>query len=252
MISHCFEFLIFNFEYGLSGRIHAMKSLHLLFLFCMICGTGMFIGGCGKKIEVKQKPLTIVFFGDSVTSGYGLSDPSESFVGRIEKIMEAGIYENVRVINAGVNGDDTVEAFSRISSVKAYDPDIIVFAFGLNDCQNQHIDSSRFRQNLLRMMATFPPKTRIVLATSNPFMETGQELWKELNISLDSYMNEIRSISQSKGYLLIDVHEVWKDQLHLDSQMLESMYVDPTHPSAKGHQLIYETYMDALRKLLIQ
>lgn len=229
-----------------------MKSLQLLFLFGVICGTGMIMEGCGKKVEMKQKPLTIVFFGDSVTCGYGLSDPSESFVGRVEKIIEAGIYENVRVINAGVNGDDTDEAFRRISSVKAYDPDIVVFAFGLNDCQNQHISPARFRQNLLRMMATFPPETKIILATSNPFMETGQDFWKELNQSLDIYMNEVRSISQGKGYLLIDVHEVWKDQLHLNSRMLESMYIDPTHPSAKGHQLIFETYMDVLRKLLIQ
>jgi len=210
------------------------------------------VQGCAKKVVVKPKPLTIVFFGDSVTNGYGLSDPSQSFVGRIKKIIDAGIYENVTVINAGVNGDDTVEAFGRISSVKAHDPDIIVFAFGLNDCQNQNIDPSRFRQNLLRMMATFPPKTRIVLATSNPFMDTGQEFWKELNQSLDRYMDEIRTIARTKGCLLIDVNEAWKNQLRVDSGMLESMYIDPTHPSAKGHQLIFETYMDVLRKLLIQ
>ncbi len=228
-----------------------MKSLQLLFLFVVICGIVMFISGCGKKIEMKQKPLTIVFLGDSITYGYGLSDPSESFVGRLEKIIESGVYENIRVINAGVNGDDTEEAFRRISSVKAYDPDIVVFAFGLNDCQNQHIDSIRFRQNLLGMIATFPPKTKIVLATSNSFMETGQEIWKKLNKSLDIYMNEIRSISRDKGYPLIDVHKVWEEQLRLDSRQIESMYVDPTHPSAKGHQLIFETYMDVLRKLLI-
>jgi len=235
-----------------SGRIHAMKFLQLLLVFGVICGAGMFIGGCGKKVEVKQKPLIIVFFGDSVTYGYGLSNPSESFFGRIQNIINAGVYENVRIINAGVSGDDTDEAFTRISSVKAFDPDIVIFAFGLNDCQNQHLDPSRFRQNILRMINTFPPKTRIVLATSNTFMETGQDIWKKLNLSLVVYMDELRSIARNRGYLLVDVHKVWKEQLHLDSRLLESLYVDPTHPSAKGHQLIYETYMDVLRKLMIR
>ena len=96
-----------------------------------------------------------------------------------------------------------------------------------------------------------PKKTRVILATSNSFMDTGQEQWKELNASLDDYMDEVRKLSREKGYQLIDVHSVWKKQLRTDSRHIETLYVDPTHPSELGHKLIFETYMDVLRKMIV-
>ena len=207
--------------------------------------------GCGKKPEMKKTHLNIVFYGDSVTNGYGIKDTSRSFYGRIEAIMKAGVYDDVTTYNAGVNGDDTSEASARIVEVKALKPDIVVIAFGLNDCQNERITLQDFRQNLLRMSYSFPSETRIVYATSNTFMDTGQELLKKLNKSLDLYMEEMRKIAREKDYPLIDIHEAWKKQIRYDSRHIESLYIDPSHPSEKGHDLFFRMYMDVLRKLIV-
>ena len=229
-----------------------MKPIIPVFFLSVLLLSGVFMSGCGKKVEVKEMHTTIVFLGDSITFGYGLDDPSKSFYGRIDAIMKAGIYDNVRTINAGVNGDDTGEALARIANVRAHDPDIVVIAFGLNDCQNVRITLLKFRQNLIRIIMALPKKTRVILATSNSFMDTGQEQWKELNASLDDYMDEVRKLSREKGYSLIDVHSVWKKQLRTDSRHIETLYVDPTHPSELGHKLLFETYMDVLRKMIVQ
>jgi lysophospholipase L1-like esterase len=231
-----------------------MKQITMkLVILGIVALAGVLFIGCGKKGAMKpEKLLTIVFFGDSVIYGYGLADQSESFVGRIESIVEAGVYDDINIVNAGVVGDDTNEAFGRLTEVKEYRPDIIVFAFGLNDCQNARIDTLRFRQNLLRMIAALRPETKIVLATSNSFMETGQDIWKRLNDSLDEYMDVVRAISRERDYPLIDVHYEWNDLLRRDTFALESMYIDPTHPSAKGHKLIFETYMNVLRKMFVR
>jgi lysophospholipase L1-like esterase len=217
----------------------------------MITGI-LLLFGCAKKQVVKKEPLKIVFFGDSVTYGYGVDETKESFFARIDDVMKKGVYNNVRTFNAGVNGDNTSEALNRVKDVIALDPDIVIIAFGLNDCQISKITPNLFRQNLLKIIASLSPETRIVLATSNSFMETGQSLWKDLNRTLDVYMDVIRTLAREKGYPLIDVNTVWKNQLRQDSRNIESMYRDPTHPSAKGHTLIYETYMNVLRKIIVE
>ena len=229
-----------------------MKPIIPMFFVSAVFISCVFMSGCGKKVEVKEMHTTIVFFGDSITHGYGVNDPSKSFYGRIDAIMRAGVYDNVRTINAGVNGDTTDGALARIANVRAHDPDIAVIAFGLNDCQSDRITLLKFRQNLIRLIMAFPKKTRVILATSNSFMDTGQDQWKELNASLDDYMDEVRKLSSEKGYPLIDVHSVWKKQLRTDSRNIETLYVDPTHPSNVGHKLIFETYMDVLRKMIVQ
>jgi len=207
---------------------------------------------CAKKVEMITPPLKIVFFGDSITFGYGVGLNGKSFYSRIENIMRAGVYDNVVTVNAGVNGDDSFTAIARIGDVTAMKPDIIIFAFGLNDCQTQNISPDSYRKNLVRMISFMPPETRIVLATSNTFMDTGQDLIKRLNKELDIYMNEVRVLAREKGYKLIDVNDVWKEHLRLDSRSMESLYVDPTHPSEKGHALIFETYMNVLRNMIMQ
>ena len=225
-----------------------MKAIYLYGLIVIIA----FISGCAKKpVKVESPPYTIVFFGDSVTYGYGVDTETESFFSRIKKIMQSGMYGKVRVINSGISGDDTSEALSRVTSdVTAHNPNLVVIAFGLNDCQNKSMTSSNFRDNIHNMLAAIPSKTRVILATSNTFLDTGQSLWKDMNSSLDNYMDEIRAISSEKKLTLIDVNSVWKKQLRQDQRHMEYFYVDPTHPSAQGHRLIYETYMNVLRRVI--
>ena len=233
------------------GAAVIMKSIYLVIIGCSIVGIVTF-AGCGKKPVMKKPSMKIVFFGDSITYGHGVNNDRESFYARIDYVMKAGVYGDVTTVNAGVSGDDTSEALERVREVVTYEPDILVIAFGLNDCQTQSVDLAIFRKNLIKIISFFPRNTRIVLATSNTFMDTGQPLWKDLNSSLELYMNEIRTLAGERKYPLIDVHSVWKDHIRQDSRHRESMYVDPTHPSAKGHELIFETYMNVLRKIIME
>ena len=212
------------------------------------------IACCGKKPEeVHRAPRTIVFFGDSVTFGYGVDTETESFYALIGKIMKSGIYGDVLTVNAGVSGEDTSEALGRISTdLAAHNPDIVVIAFGLNDCQNKTMTPGKFRENINKMIEAIPSQTEILLATSNSFMETGQPFRKDFNDLLEPYTKATRNIAREKGLTLIDVNDAWDDYLNKNKKNMESLYVDPTHPSAKGHRLIYATYMDVLRKLLMK
>lgn len=220
----------------------------------VLAGAFVMIVNCAKKPEPEiVKPLrTIVFFGDSVTYGYGVDTEKESFFSRIRNVMGSGMYGNVVAINAGVSGDDTSEALKRVTTgVTAHNPDIVVIAFGLNDCQNKAMTPEIFRANIVNMIAGMPSRTRVVLATSNTFFDSGQSTWENLNKSLDPFMDEIRALARERNLPLIDVNDIWKDQLRMDQRHIETFYTDPTHPSAKGHGVIYEAYMNVLRRILM-
>lgn len=73
--------------------------------------------------------MHVVFFGDSICRGCG-AKPGEGWVERL-----AAAFPDIRVSNAGVDGDITTEALLRMArDVEALHPDIVYFQFGLNDC----------------------------------------------------------------------------------------------------------------------
>ena len=61
-------------------------------------------------LQTQQK--TILFFGDSLTAGYGLS-PGQAFPALVEKELLKG-NKKVKVINAGLSGETSAGGLSRI------------------------------------------------------------------------------------------------------------------------------------------
>lgn len=212
----------------------------------------VFFAGCGGKPQQQDRQLrTIVFFGDSLTWGFGVDRESESYVSRIARVMQAGVYENVRTVNAGRNGDTTRDALARLESdVIAFEPDIVIIEFGLNDCQAGAITPSVYRSNIAAMIERIPAGTEIILATSPSFLTGGGPEWERLNNSLDTYMEVLRQLGRERSLTIIDVQRAWDTQIRYDSRNMERMYLDPSHPSVRGHDFIYNLYMNVLRRKL--
>ena len=75
---------------------------------------------------------TILFFGDSLTAGYGLP-VTQAYPSLIqEKLKEAG-YESYTVINAGISGDTTTSGLYRLDRWLSAPVDVFVLALGAND-----------------------------------------------------------------------------------------------------------------------
>jgi acyl-CoA thioesterase-1 len=73
----------------------------------------------------------VAFLGDSLTSGWRLSEDEAypAILGRT--LAEHG--RPVRVLNAGVSGDTTAQGLARLPAVLAHEPDVLVVALGVND-----------------------------------------------------------------------------------------------------------------------
>ncbi|RBQ11519.1 arylesterase [Pedobacter miscanthi] len=75
----------------------------------------------------------IIFFGDSLVAGYGLQNPSTESIPALisEKLKQQGL--NYEVINAGISGDTTSSALSRLDEVLKEKPGIFILELGAND-----------------------------------------------------------------------------------------------------------------------
>lgn len=117
-------------------------------------------------MRAAEPARTVVFFGDSITFGFGLPDPdAQSYPALIQRrIDERGL--PWRVVNAGLSGDTTAGGLRRLGWTLREAPGIFVLALGANDGL-RGIDPAVTQANLEaiigRVRARYP-QTRIVLA----------------------------------------------------------------------------------------
>jgi acyl-CoA thioesterase I len=107
---------------------------------------------------------TILFFGDSLTAGYGLPT-SQAYPALIEqKLKEAGY--DYTVINAGISGDTTASGLYRVDKWLSGQIDIFVLALGANDGL-RGIPARETSQNLQQIIDKVKhkhPETQIILS----------------------------------------------------------------------------------------
>jgi acyl-CoA thioesterase-1 len=105
----------------------------------------------------------VLFFGTSLTAGYGL-DPEQAFPSLIEKKAEAeGL--PIKAVNAGLSGETTAGAARRIDWVLRTPADLVVVEGGANDAL-RGLSPDAARTNLERVISTIrqkQPRAKIVL-----------------------------------------------------------------------------------------
>jgi len=183
------------------------------------------------------EPRTIVFFGDSLTAGYGL-DPDEAFPALIlEKITAAGL--PWRVVNAGLSGETTAGGLRRLDWILKQPVDIFVLELGGNDgLRGIAPESSRANLQLMieRIRARYP-RVQIVLAG----MQLPTNLGPEHTRPFAAMYPDLAATNHT---LLIPF-------------LLEGVggnpglnQADGIHPTAEGHRIVAETVWRVLKPLL--
>jgi acyl-CoA thioesterase-1 len=119
-----------------------MKNIKLAgcFFFMLIfaaCGNNTTPADTQQSAEsTKATPASnkknILFFGDSLTAGYGLDDPSDAFPGVIQRKIDS-LNLPYNVINGGVSGETTAGGLGRIDWILRQKVDVFVLELGAND-----------------------------------------------------------------------------------------------------------------------
>ncbi len=186
-----------------------------------------------------QAPRTIIFFGDSLTAGYGLADPAaEAYPALIqEKISAAKL--GWRVVNAGLSGETTAGGVRRIDWILRQPVDLFVLALGANDGL-RGTDPAATRANLQqiidRLRAKYP-KAKLVLA--------GMQMPPTLGADF------------SRAFGRIYPELAAKNDATLIPFLLEGVggrpdlnQADAIHPTAAGAAIVAETVWKIMRPLL--
>lgn len=107
----------------------------------------------------------ILFFGDSLTAGYGLEDEQDAFPGVIQRRIDS-LKLPYNVINAGVSGETTAGGLGRIDWTLKQKVDIFILELGANDGL-RGVPVSETKKNLhtiiIKVKAKYPD-ARIILA----------------------------------------------------------------------------------------
>ena len=112
-----------------------------------------------------KKEKFILFFGNSLTAGYGLEDEEKAFPALIQKRMDSLNYD-YQVINAGLSGETTAGGDGRIDWVLRQPIDIFVLALGANDML-RGFELSATEKNLRSIVDKVKnkyPNTQIIIA----------------------------------------------------------------------------------------
>lgn len=216
--------------------------------FLLLFGITLFLSSCGSKQEKKEtatteqaadatKKKTILFFGNSLTAGYGI-DPEESFASRIQIRLDS-LKKEYRVINGGLSGETTAGGLSRLDWFLEEEPYLFVLELGGNDGL-RGIPLTETKKNLLaivdKVQAKYP-NTKIILAG----MQIPPNMGKE-------YTEEFKAIYPAVAK---------EKNIELIPFLLEGVAGNPDlnlpdgiHPTPEGHRIVMETLWPYILKAL--
>jgi acyl-CoA thioesterase-1 len=180
---------------------------------------------------------TIVFFGNSLTAGYGL-DPSQAFPALIQRKIDS---QNLsyKVVNAGVSGETSSGGNSRIDWILEQQVDIFVLELGANDGL-RGIPVSETKTNLQSIIDKVKaryPQAEIIIAGMQMPPNLGQQ-----------YTAEFREIfpelaKKNNGRLIPFILEGVGGEAKFNQQ-------DGIHPTEEGHQIVAENVWEELQPIL--
>lgn len=199
--------------------------LRVLFLSLLLLVPGAFAA---------DRP-TVVFLGDSLTAGFGLSQ-EEAYPALVAQALEKrGL--PIRAVNAGVSGDTSSAGLQRLNWLLRQKPDLLVIALGGNDML-RGIPPEETRRNLEQIIVEARKQgARPVLLGIRAFSNLGIPYRKKF----DSLFADLAR----------------KDQVALLPFFIRDTAMDPAlnqadalHPNAKGQQKIARRVTDFLEPLI--
>ncbi|MFC7358312.1 arylesterase [Jejudonia soesokkakensis] len=180
----------------------------------------------------------ILFFGDSITAGYGLDDSDDAFPGVIQQKIDS-LDLKYTVINSGVSGETTAGGRSRIDWVINQEVAIFVLELGANDGL-RGVPLSETKSNLqaiIDVVRAQSPDTQIILA--------GMELPPNMGQEYTSGFRQLYADLAEKNNLAF-IPFILKDI----GGVAALNQADGIHPTIEGHKIVANTLWETLRPLL--
>lgn len=118
-----------------------------------------------EEVAPAAKKKTIIFFGDSLSAGYGLDEPTLAFPGLIQRRLDS-LKLDYQVVNAGVSGETSSGGVGRIEWILSQPVDVFVLELGANDgLRGIPVETTEKNlQTIIDSVTAKNPSVKIVLA----------------------------------------------------------------------------------------
>lgn len=213
-----------------------MNKYGVLFLCLMV--PGMFATPAdARPIKKDYKSYKIVLYGDGFTSGYGI-EPDDAYAVplRTELNIEFA-QERIEVVNAGVAGDTAASALSRLPSILAEKPQIVVVALGATDALRK-TDPSLVQRSLDQMLSTLTQNNIYVLLVGfSPPTDASIEYAARFSSVFPSLAKRYQVAYMPT--MMKDVEGVWYN-----------LQYDKIYPNEEGHQQIAKNLLNPLSEMI--
>jgi len=179
----------------------------------------------------------IVAFGDSLTAGYGLASPKQSYPSLLQQKLDADGFK-YEVINAGVSGDTSAGGLRRIDwNLDAGGVRFVILELGANDfLRGQPVTETK--KNLAAIIERAKSRgAEVLLAGMYTTTKTGRDYDAQIN---DAY----RSLAKEHDVTLIPF---FLEGIAGDDKLNQD---DRIHPNADGTKIVADTVYKYLKPML--
>ena len=184
-----------------------------------------------------RESIHVLFFGDSITAGYGL-ELEQAFPALIQDKLDALSWP-VRVTNAGLSGETSSGGLNRIDWLLRQPVDVFILELGGNDgLRGISLDlTEKNLQDIIDRVKQENPNVSLVIAGMQIPPNLGQAY-------TDQFKNLFPLLAEENSATLIP--------FILDGVAgIESLNLpDGIHPTAEGHKIIAETVWDIVSPVI--
>lgn len=220
---------------------------------------------------MRQSPISVFFFGDSVCFGQGVS-LHKGWVARTAATLaslsgRAG--REFLVVNAGVNGNTTRLALERMPyDVQSHGVDVLIVQFGLNDCNywrtdrgNPRVSPRAFEANLEEIVSrgvSFGAR-KVLLNTNHPTaldeepMAFAGVTYQESSHHYNGLIRAVAARLDPAVVALNDMEAAFADATEGSRErLLELLLPDRLHLSEAGHDVYFEVVYPAVEAAVLE
>lgn len=196
-----------------------------------------------------QKPLKVVFFGDSITQA-GVN--AGGYIDRMKTLLDKnGIKDNYQLIGAGVSGNKVYDLFLRLEDdVLAQKPDVVVIWVGVNDVWHKRTfgtgtDADKFEKFYVALIRKLQSESIKVIVTTPATIGEKTDFTNELDGDLNKYSQILRDIAAKYDCPVADLRKDFlKYNLEKNKDNKESgiLTTDRVHLNEAGNQLVADVF----------
>jgi acyl-CoA thioesterase-1 len=180
----------------------------------------------------------ILFFGDSLTAGYGLADASKEACPALiqRKLIDEGY--DYHVINGGLSGDTSVGGLARLDYWLNRPVDVFILELGINDVRRRISPATTYKNldAIVNQVKAKYPDVKLALM--------GMQIPAIPGLPVENFNSIFKKLADAHKMAFVPFYlEGVAGQMHLNIR-------DGLHPSAAGYKVISEKIWPVIKPLL--